>query len=156
MRIARQVELYGQNQFLPPSFDPPNVLHPAVKRYTDKSEYAKLEPGVSEQILMDQLALVTASGGSLEQEPDRLTVGRLNDLFGHCLCRSEIDLEWPKDKQIARLLESTDPYIALVRNRRFESMLRREDGERLIIRELYEQLRQMSSTKAPPVAVETT
>ena len=103
-------------------------------------------PEVSEQIAMDQLVMRGGDFGSLEEPPDRLTVGRLNDLFGHCLYRTEIDLDWPKDKQIAKLLESNEPYVALVRNRRFESMLRREDGERLVARELYTQLHR--TTKA--------
>ncbi len=148
MQIAKQVAMYGANEFRPllsPTSNERVFLDHDIRRYTDSPKFAKLGPEVSEQILMDQLAVRSGNIGSLEEEPDRLTVGRLNDLFGHCLFRAEIDLEWPKNMQVARLLESTEPYLAIVRNRRFESMLQREDGERLIIKELYRQLQRTST-----------
>lgn len=141
MRIAMQVEMYGANEFVP-QWSPQafSLLHLDVQRYTINSAYTKLGAAVPEQILMDQLARFEQEGGYLENPPDRLTVGRLNDLFGHCLYRGQIDLEWSREKQISVLLNSTTQYVALARGGRFESILKREDGERLITRELYSQL----------------
>lgn len=51
-----------------------------------------------------------------------------------------IDLELPHDKQISALLETKTQYDALVRAGRFESMVRREDGKRLITREMFMQM----------------
>src|SRR5262249_13083420 len=100
-RIAQQVFMYGDKEFMPEQL-PPFKPHPDVERYLTH-EFASLGSAVAEQILMDQLAnqlLVPL----LETPPDRLTLGRLNDLFGHCLDTTHIDLNWPKDAQIAKLL----------------------------------------------------
>jgi len=142
MRIAMQVEMYGGSEFLP---SPTPSLHQDVQRYTGNPAYTQLGAAVPEQILMDQLARFEQDGGYLENPPDRLNASRLNDLFGHCLYRGQIDLEWPRDKQISTLLESPTQYVALVRAGRFESMLKREDGERLIVRELHSQLQRTAS-----------
>jgi hypothetical protein len=137
MRIAKQAFMYGGNEFVPP---PPFILHPDVQRYTTDPRYGPRNESVTEQILMDQLATVTAPGGSLEEQPDHLTIGRLNDLFGHCLYQDAIDLGWTSEEQITKLLKATATYVALVRDGKFDSMLRREDGERLVTRELLKQL----------------
>jgi hypothetical protein len=139
MRISKQVFMYGSNEFLPQQ-PAPFLLHMEVNRYTntanpDSKQFAKLGPAVAEQILMDQLAL-SYPEPSLEEPPDRLTLGRLYDLFGHCLHNASIDLSWPKKKQVSCLLESLEAYTALVRAGRYESMIKKGDGERLLIREL--------------------
>jgi len=145
-RIAEQVRVFDAGEFLPFAGGGTVSLHHDIARFTNDPQYHDLGPAITGQIVMDQLGSLP-SGGSLEQPPDRLTVGRLNDLFGHCLYRTEIDLDSPKDQQITRLLESREPYLGLVRGRRFESMLRREDGERLVVRELYAQLQQGTKAK---------
>jgi len=132
VRIARQVVMYGQNELLPQRPDP-FELHTEVGRYTGSADYAALGEAVTEQILMDQLAKMP---DSLEAPPDRLTLGRLADLFGHCLSTAAVDLEWPKAKQVSALLEATSRYVALVKGGRYESMIEKGDGERLLLREL--------------------
>ena len=125
--------MYGANEFLP-QVTPPLVLQQDIQRYMTP-QFAELGDAVTEQILMDQLAASTAPGGSLEEEPEHLTVGRLNDLFGHCLYREAVDLTWPREKQVTAFMSSSAPYIALVRKGTYDSILRREDGEREIYRE---------------------
>jgi hypothetical protein len=139
MRIAKQVFAYGNQELLPqpPAPSQPFVPHPDVQRYLNE-EFATLGSAVTEQILMDQLA-VSIPGPSLETPPDRLTLGRMKDLFGHCLNTISIDLNWSKETQVAKLLESVTPYVALVKESRYHSMIRREDGERLLIRALFTQ-----------------
>lgn len=58
----------------------PFSLHHDVQRYLNEA-FTSLGNAVTEQILMDQLALSFPTP-SLETPPDRLTLGRLNDLFG--------------------------------------------------------------------------
>jgi hypothetical protein len=147
MRIAMQVEMYGANEFVPSLAPAAFALHQDVWRYTGNPDYTELGSAVQEQILMDQLARYEPDNVFLENPPDKLTATRLNELFGHCLYRGQIDLKWPHDKQISTLLESTTAYVALVQSGKFESMLKREDGERLIVRALYTQLMNMPPTK---------
>ena len=133
LRIARQVVLYGTNELLPQA-PAPFSLHQDVQRYTDSYQFTEMGEAVQEQVLMDQLAL---KPDSLEKPPDRLTLGRLDDLFGHCLSRDEIDLNSPRQHQIAKVLNTQAMYLAMVRDRKYESIIRREDGEQLILRELF-------------------
>ena len=135
MRIAKQVIMYGRNEFIPGQ-PTPIQLHSEVERYTKSNEYADLGEAVTEQILMDQLATITG-GELLEAPPDRLTLGRLNNLLEHCLHQDSIDLVLPKDKQVFRLLDATDLYVALVKEGRYDSMIKKEDGERLLLKELF-------------------
>lgn len=141
MRISQQVYMYGGEEFLPTRDDPtPVELHPRVRRYTnpalpDNKQYSKLGPAVAEQILMDQLAL-SYPGSSLEDPPDRLTMQRLEDLFGHCLRKDRVDLRLSKQEQLTALFESAGSYAALVRAKRYESMVNKEDVERMLLREL--------------------
>lgn len=139
MQIAKQVAMYEKNELLPQGV----ILAQDVTRYTSIPDFTTLGDAVSEQILMDQLAVEMGyETGSLEKTPDRLTLSRLNDLFGHCLYQDAIDLYWPNEEQIAKLLNSHTPYLALVRSGKYESMLKRGEGERLILRELFLQFQQ--------------
>jgi hypothetical protein len=81
---------------------------------------------------------------NLEEPPDRLTVGRLSELFDRCLYRDAIDRSWSNDQQLSRFLDSAAPYVAVVRRGVYEAMLRSDLGERAIIRMLFAQ-----STDAP-------
>jgi hypothetical protein len=78
----------------------------------------------------------------METTPDRLTLGRLKTLFEHCLYIDAVDLESPKEKQVAVFLESSALYIALVRNGRYEALVDRGDVERIIICQLFQQAKQ--------------
>lgn len=143
MRIARQIAMFGANDLLPAG---PSgfVLHSDVTRYTYNPDFVKLGDAAFEQILMDQLAKQL-----LENPPDRLTLGRLMELFGHCLYQHAIDLLWPNEKQISSFLDSTSVYVALLKNGKYESLVKREDGERLIIRELFLQSQHELKQKSP-------
>jgi hypothetical protein len=105
-----------------------------ITRYLNDPRYTALGDAALEQILMDQLAL-----HNLESKPDHLTLGRLQTLFADCLHTNAVDSDAPKEKQIAVLLQSHAPYVALVRNGRYEALVDRADVERLIIRQLFEQ-----------------
>jgi hypothetical protein len=141
-RIAKNVESYLPNA---PGFIP--TVHPDVLRYTSHQGYFQLGSAAFEQILMDQLAKKAdpPAPGGLEDPPDRLTLGRLTELFGHCLYQDKIDLTWSKDKQILELLNSHSAYVVLLRGGRYESMLKREEGERVILKGV---LSQVQRTKA--------
>lgn len=76
---------------------------------------------------------------NLEDPPDRLSLVRLQDLFAPCLYSQAVDRTWPNAEQMARFLESTAPYVALVRDGVYEGMLRGDLGERAVIRELFRQ-----------------
>lgn len=77
--------------------------------------------------------------GSLEKEPDKLTIKRLEELFVSCLSTNKIDLDADKQKQVEELLKSRPQYIALIKNGQYDSMLKQTDGERLILKELFNQ-----------------
>jgi hypothetical protein len=112
---------------------PPNqpAVTPEVQRYLSNPEYSKRGENALGQIVMDLCAQY-----SLETPPDRLTLGRLNEQFGHCLCRANIDLDKDQEKQIEALLSVDAAYIGLVRNGRYEGLLERAAVERHVIRSL--------------------
>jgi hypothetical protein len=131
-RIARQLDLFGDE------VEPSNLAyHANVDRYRMQSEYKQLGEVAFEQILMDQLGTIIYNGVSLENPPDRLTLGRLQHLFDHCLYMDAVDLTESNEKQVSRFLESNAPYVALLRRGKFDRMLKREVGEALILRQLF-------------------
>jgi len=143
MRYQKSIRIAQQfNQFKFPDLMPPNLnLSNEIQRYINNEKYKNSGEHVAEQILMDQLGLNYGydNYGSLEIPPDQLTSGRLLDLFGHCLYRKYIDLDHPAEKQIQTLIDYQASYVALVRQGIFDSMLKREDGEHLILKALFEQ-----------------
>jgi hypothetical protein len=136
-RISQQLLLFGDDHIKPACVS----LQPEVDKY-------KLHPGLMErgdaafeQILMDQLRAAVSANTSvppLEIPPDRLTVSRSYELFRHTLYCDHIDLNQPDEEQINMFLTTEAPYIALVRDKKYVSMLERTAGERLILRRLYE------------------
>jgi hypothetical protein len=140
VKITQQFKLF--NLFKDPDLVPANIVQShEVARYIGDTRYSQSGENVAEQILMDQLALIYGydNAGSLEDPPDKLTLGRLDDLFGHSLYRQFIDLNSPHEKQVQSLIESNVPYLALLRQGVFDSILKREDGERLILKTLLDQ-----------------
>jgi hypothetical protein len=105
---------------------------PEIQRYSYRPRYAELGEAAFEQILLDQLAAY-----GLEDPPDRLTLGRLEELFAHCLYRDTVDLDWAKDRQVAAFLESSAPYVAVVRRGRYEGLVERAEVERSIVKQLF-------------------
>jgi hypothetical protein len=85
-RIAQQVFLFGDDQIIPTGL----TLQQDVLNYTYNVEYKERGEAALEQILMDQVkttysANPTVKLNPLESPPDKLTLSRLKDLFGHCL-----------------------------------------------------------------------
>ena len=144
VKIAKQVLMFSDNKVIPNNI----TLSNTVTRYTSNDDFTKLGDAVTEQIIMDQLAVTFGyNTGSLEEKPDRLTLGRLFELFGHCLITDKIDLLHSNEEQINQLLSSRENYIALVKNNQYDSMLRKEDGERLILHELFHHFLDNKSTE---------
>lgn len=139
-QITKQVNLFGTSDINPVGL----ALNFEVQRYVDSPHgYVNLGEAAFEQILMEQMGkpFPVNPNESLENPPDWLTLSRFNDLFGSYLYRefNLIDLTWSSEEQISHLLTSQTTYLALVRNGIYESMLNREDGERLILKELFRQ-----------------
>jgi hypothetical protein len=70
--------------------------------------------------------------------PERVTPGVLQDVLGSELRSEQIDLQWPKERQLAEFLASTNDYLALVDGRRFQSLVHRRALESAILRQLLE------------------
>ena len=102
-----------------------------VTRYLNHVDYKKLGEGALEQILMDLCAQYT-----LETPPDRLTLGRLREQFGHCLCETKVDLDAPQKEQILALLSGDIGYVALVRGGRYHGLVERALVERQVLKQL--------------------
>jgi len=127
--IANQIAAFRGAELLPT----PISLHQEVFRYANDPEYVKRGAASFEQILMDQLAL------NHEKHPDRLTPGRLNYLFEHCLRREAIDLSDPGDKQILSLLRAKGEFVPLIRQDRYVGLLKAELGQRFVLEQLFSQ-----------------
>ena len=137
LRVAKQVAAFA-DPLQPPApiyanipWTFPDKLPPDVLRYLTNPAYQQLGEAALEQVLMDQLALY-----SLENPPDRLTLGRLHDLFSHCLYQNVLDLDSPRDAQISASLDSTAPYFATVKNGMYQGLVERAEVERIILRNL--------------------
>jgi hypothetical protein len=146
-RLTKQVSTFLKPR-CEPAAPPPDTPPPAgfpppleIQRYINRDaalvggrgvKYAELGEAAFEQVLLDQLGAYR-----LEDPPDRLTLGRLEELFAHCLYRDVVDLEWAKDRQLTAFLESRAPYVALVRRSKYEGLVERAEVERLIIRRLF-------------------
>jgi hypothetical protein len=135
LRVAKQVAIFAdpEQPQVPPysvgSWTTPDKLAPDVLRYLNHPNYKKLGEAALEQILMDQLALY-----GLENPPDVLTLGRLNDLFGHCLYKAVVDLDSPREEQISMFVSSHVPYLATVRKHKYEGLIERAEVERTLLR----------------------
>lgn len=124
-RIAAQFALFRGQTPLPANLDP------SVVPYLNQPAYAQLGDAVFEQILMDRLRFA-------ENVPDRLIYGELRRLFDPFLWRDAIDLDWPTSNQLTAFLKSQAPFVALVREKRYVSLIKQASGERLILRQLFE------------------
>jgi hypothetical protein len=138
MKIAQQFLTYKSMTGLVPSLVPT----PDIVRYSANSEYFELDDEVTEQIILDQMGnfyFDINKQGSLEDPPDRLTINRLSQLFDHCLFKDFINLNSDDKDQINRLLSSKACYLALVMNDQYVSILKKSDGESLILKELVQE-----------------
>jgi hypothetical protein len=73
---------------------------------------------------------------SLETPPDRVTLGRLREQFGHWLSEAKVDLEAPQKEQILSLLGGEVRYVALVRGDRYQGLVERALVERQVLKQL--------------------
>ena len=144
--IAMQLVAFHGTDLLPnqlqlPGFGPTLILHQDVNRYAYDPEYVKLGQASFEQILMDQLAQ------KHENPPDRLTLGRLNHLFEHCLHRDVINLSDPGDKQILSMLRAKGDFVALMKQDRYVGLLKAEIGQRVVLEQLFSQANERRAAK---------
>lgn len=134
---TRQFLAYKEIRDLVPT--PPLVVPAPAQRYVNQQEYLALGDEVAEQILLDQLGnqfFSLKNTGSLEDEPDRITISRLNELFASCLYQDCIDLDAKDEEQIKQLFAAKGDYVALTRKGVYKRLLRKWDGEELILRQL--------------------
>jgi hypothetical protein len=127
-RIERQLEVFG------PAAPTSKGLDPAVQRF------AAYGTPPREHILLELMAAPVPPDEPLENPPDRVTETRLEHLFAHCLHRNDvIDLTDSSEEQMRVLLSGQAPFVPVARAGRFQGLLRRTDGERFVLRELFEQ-----------------
>lgn len=113
----------------------PQPLPTDVQNYLQNPNYSSLGEAALEQILMD---LIFQYG--LENEPDQLTFRRIQELFAQDPVHTQsVDLGKPKERQIEAFLNSDTPYIALVRDGRYEGLAERAAIERLVLQQLFRQ-----------------
>jgi hypothetical protein len=117
------------------SWSVPQPLPADVQYYLQNPNYSSLGEAALEQILMD---LIRQYG--LENLPDQLTLRRIQELFAqHPVHTQLVDLGKAKERQIEAFLNSDAPYIALVRDGRYEGLAERAAVERLVPQQLFRQ-----------------
>jgi hypothetical protein len=117
------------------SWSIPQPLPTEVQNYLQMNNYTSLGDAALEQILMDMIGQY-----GLENAPDQLTFRRIQELFAHHPLHTEsVDLGKPKERQIEAFLNSDTPYIALVRDSRYEGLAERASVERLVLQQLFRQ-----------------
>jgi len=131
--IERQLEVFGD------ALRRGGKPVPGVGEHTPR--FAHHTDPKHERILLELLAEGDPPNWeSVEAVPDRLTEARLDGICGHCLHRKDvIELEAPSTEQTRVLLSGQAPFVAVVRGGGCVGLLRRTDGERFILRELFEQ-----------------
>ena len=135
--IAKQMGVFaGPPEMADPPMAPINPglvgqSAPEVARYLSHQDYRKLGEEAVEQIVMDLCAQY-----SLETPPDRVTLGRLREQFGHWLSEAKVDLEAPQKEQILSLLSGEVRYVALVRGDRYQGLVERAVVERHVLKQL--------------------
>lgn len=139
--IARQLSMFvgAASPLLPPAAP----LHPTVTAHQwsyDENESVMLAKILLQELQSPSLDPVVVPGavpvGNLEEPPPRLTPGRLRALFESFLFIDAVDRSKANDEQLSQFLASNAPYVAIVREGKYEGMLRSELGERAILRDL--------------------
>jgi hypothetical protein len=140
LRISKLLAIFGDPSpaFPVGSWSIPQPLPVDVQNYLQNPNYSSLGDAALEQVLMD---LISRHG--VEAVPDKLTVHRMQELFAHSAIRTEaIDLAKDKERQIETFLNSYAPYVALVRDSRYEGLAERAAVERLVLQQLFRQTQQ--------------
>jgi hypothetical protein len=139
LKVARQVETF-QNGKLGSNTSNVNFIHKSFGDYVNDPSIKQLSNAAVSMILMDQMSNPDPDNPELKEfneESDRLTLSRLNDLFGHCLYMNSVDAEWSNDKKVSKFLEYSDPLMAVVRDGTYESMIRTNEVLRVVVKELF-------------------
>ena len=138
--ITLQVQVLARH---PPQNITPD---PIVDRYLSDPAYTELGDSMLEQILMDQLLAIENQDTPLvgaypdypraPGQPDRLTIGRLRDLLAAELVGAAVEVESDAKTQLDAFMRLDSDYVALTRGRIYESLVRREAVESLVLRQL--------------------
>lgn len=123
--IAYQLAAYGRPELRPPYAWPPDVL-----RYLNDARYNELGFAALEHVLLDRLAPLEA------QDPEQLNFAELRTQLGDSIVTDRVELTDPAEDQIGALLQSSAPFIALVRAGEYKAIMQRDDAERDILRQL--------------------
>lgn len=126
--IAYQLAAYGRPELRPVPYPfPPDVL-----RYINDARYSALGLAALEHVLLDRLA-------PLEREtPEVLNFAELRTQLGDAIVTDRIELTDSAEDQVDALLGSSASFIALVRGGEYKAIVRRDDAERDILRQLAE------------------
>jgi hypothetical protein len=102
-----------------------------VSRYLNDPAYNQLGLASLEHVLLDRLA-------ELEKTPEVLDFTQLRSALGNDLVLDQVESTDPADKQLDAMLESSAPFIALVDGGGYKALMRRDDAERDVLRQLAE------------------
>jgi hypothetical protein len=101
-------------------------------RYLSQPEYENLGEAALEAILLDQIALIQVEYPT----PDRLTLARLDELFGPTIRPDSIDLLRPSSHQLAGFLASNEVFIGLTKGGTFDRLATNLELQQTVLREL--------------------
>jgi hypothetical protein len=122
--IAQQIAAFGPDEVRPPIGWPIDV-----NRYLIDPRYNQLGLASLEHVLLDQLA-------DFEKAPEVLDFTQLRSQLGDALVVGNVESTDPPDRQLDAMLKSSAPFIALVENGGYKALMRREDAERDVLRQL--------------------
>ena len=117
--------------FSPLPVRPPVAWPPAVVRYLNDARYNTLGPAALEHVLLDQLAPLESG-----PTPLALNFAELRAELGDALVTDRLELTATPADQIRTLLQSSSEFVALVRGGEYRALVRRDDAERDILRQL--------------------
>jgi hypothetical protein len=124
--IAQQIAAFGPLPVRPAFAWPMDV-----NRYLLDPRYNQLGLASLEHVLLDRLA-------PLEVTPERLDFSQLRSQLGGDLVLDQLEATDPPDRQLDAMLKSSAPFIALVDRGGYKALMRREDAERDVLRQLAE------------------
>jgi len=124
--IALQLAAFG-----PPGARPKIDMAPNVLRFLNDARYNGLGLASLEHVLIDRLAPLESEGNVAT-----LVFPALRAQLGDALVTDRVEATDPPEDQIAALLKSSAPFIALVNGGEYSGIMRRDDAERDVLRQL--------------------
>lgn len=96
--------------------------------------------GSPNELLAEQL-LASDLGATVEnqEQPKRINLVRLEELFRPVLHKESIDESWPKERQISEFFNSASAYIAVTQNGKYSTLVSRLTVLNTIVKTLVEQ-----------------